>query len=45
MIKSAYETNAASDKLTQMQLDEHDGRKGLVVEELSFMESSSTTSP
>ena len=40
MIKNAYVTIVASDELTQMHLDELVGRKGLVVEELSFMETS-----
>lgn len=40
MIKNAYVTIVASDELTQMRLDELVGRKGLVVEELSFMETS-----
>lgn len=38
MIKNAYVTIVASDELTQMRLDELVGRKGLVVEDLSFME-------
>lgn len=37
MIKNAYVTIVASDELTQMHLDELVGRKGLVVEDLSFM--------
>lgn len=40
MIKNAYVTIVASDELTQMHLDELVGRKGLVVEDLSFMETS-----
>lgn len=38
MIKNAYVTIVASDELTQMRLDELVGRKGLVVEDLSFLE-------
>lgn len=38
MIKNVYVTIVASDELTQMRLDELVGRKGLVVEDLSFME-------
>lgn len=38
MIKNAYVTIVASDELTQMRLDELVGRKGLVVEDLSFWE-------
>lgn len=37
MIKNAYVTIVASDELTQMRLDELVGRKGLVVEDLSFL--------
>lgn len=37
MIKNAYVTIVASGELTQMRLDELVGRKGLVVEDLSFM--------
>lgn len=37
MIKNAYVTIVASDELTRMRLDELVGRKGLVVEDLSFM--------
>lgn len=36
MIKNAYVTIVASDELTRMRLDELVGRKGLVVEDLSF---------
>lgn len=36
MIKNAYVTIVASDELSQMRLDELVGRKGLVVEDLSF---------
>lgn len=38
MIKNAHVTIVASDELTQMRLDELVGRKGLVVEDLSFLE-------
>lgn len=38
MIKNAYVTIVASDELSQMRLDELVGRKGLVVEDLSFLE-------
>lgn len=38
MIKNAYVTIVASDELTEMRLSELVGRKGLVVEDLSFME-------
>ena len=37
MIKNAYVTIVASDELTQMRLDELVGRKGLVVEEETYL--------
>lgn len=41
MIKNTYVTIVASDELTEMSLDGLIGHKGLVVEDLSFMESDS----